>query len=1179
MRPLSLSTGTSNGITARWHMLAYVALLLTIFTDTLLCAAAASVTVAGPLSVVRGTSVPLDHGLYNITTTADNTDCTITHLHHTADSLPQCGIVTPSTLKCHQQNRTFTYIHYGCLNQYEMLSFRVVSRHKDGNDSHQAIVYVADFSISIHVITLPPVLEISSVASTHDTSIHELTVYCPPELINSCAYSIPNPNTTHWLSHLPSSQRLTVESQKDGLIPCGLSPKDPFLYKLSNRVETFDTLNILMHCVDENSSTMRWRHHVVPFNTHGSMQHQQLLQLPKAHLRIKELGVTPIPRDLFDLRFLLEDHHYLKLTFPLQTAGGVYPVHSSKEGYLDATVFSYSSILRGEAVFVPNESSAASFVVMTSQFHYYVTDVSGQTIANGILEVLSSPRFGLKPSLRRNSGFSTVNGDTAHITGSHLDFYPPFECLNYTMNIVKTSELGSLYSNETQLTNGDKVSIVNGNLSLSYSHHGKPAPHDVILTTIHCTNKATTTPHEPFSVSIPVRIIQTLNKRPSMHRCSQTITGYAGFATPMVSTIKECLERSRSSATNGDSLTLSTAIINSIHLFDIERCPLNTSYKYIHHAEDVWANCFSKISLNNTHLNEEQWAGLWYLFPSNNTGNHGNTTNDLSLMDNDGIVTNVQYNVINLLTIPEMDFVMTPLKNITTSTRHSSIPYIRHNQALSLSTLDTTIITSHYLYIQPLGYLQNEIVYKILSSPVYGVVCVLGHALCEESVDVFTQEDILAERVYYKPSRLANAITEDCFEFQVYYESDVKIVGLHKFVIRTEIDQEELTQFWVTSGQSKSLLRKHLKHLQTPELGAMSKIVFRLLHQPTHGFLQIPIWTDTFTWDDIKDRSVVYHHHDSGLSVCNDTIVLSMERDGSTSITVSITVAIRYKKLSSLDIITKKHQLDGGESFVISVKDLTINTGFCPQFVQVVIQRPPIYGLLILQDPAQHTGRHLSTNSTFIATNINEGHISYSLYPDVTLVEDTQDEFLFTIIDPRGEYTEGASKKRDVDRHAFSLYIYIIPVEGSGQFFNFNYSTVVTKHVMELPDNRYGAVLGPGDIYFTDSELHPSEIAFLVHQSPEHGYLEKGNHPVEDFTLADIASSNISYISTLPHFDTTITTDEFRYSIIVTLYSVQQRVVLDRSFKFSWCYFSMSFGEGLYYPVPETTLSTGFTLW
>ena len=1162
MRPLSLSTGTS--ITAQWYI---VALLLTgIFTSEL----SASVTVAGPLSVVRGTSARLDHGLYNITTIADDTNCTITHLHdHTAASLPQCGTVTPSTLKCHQQNRTFTYIHYGCLNQYEMLSFRVVSRHKDGNE--QAIVYIEDFSISVHVITLlsSPVLEISSVASTHDSSIHELTVYCPPKLINICAYSIPNPNTTQWLS---SQSGLIVESLKDGLIPCGSSPKNPFLYKLSNRIETFDTLNILTHCVDENSFTMHRRHHIVPFN---NVRHQQLLQLPKARLRIKELGVTPIPRDLFDLKFLQNDHHYLKLTFPVQTAGGVYPVHSSKEGYLDATVFSYSSILRGEAVFVPNESSAASFVAITSQFHYYVTDVSGQTITNGLLEVLSSPRLGLKPSLRRNAGFNTVQGDTAHITGSHLDFYPPLECLNYTMDIVKTPEFGSLHSNKTQLSNDDKVNIVNGNLSLSYSHHGKPGHHDVILTTIHCTNKTTVTPHEPFSVSIPIRIVQPLHNQPSMHQCSQTITGYAGFATQMVSTMKECLELSRSSATNGESLTLSTAI-NSIHLFDNKRCPLNTGYTFIHHSEDVWTNCFSKISLNNTYLNEEQWAGLWYLFPSNDISNHSNTTNNLSLMDNDGIVTYVQYNVINLLTIPEMDFVMTPVENITTTTRHPSIPYIRHNQALSLGTLDTIVITSHYLYVQPLGYLQNEIVYKIMSPPLYGVVCVLGHRLCEESVDKFTQEDIVANRLYYRPSQLTNAMTEDYFEFQVYYQSDVKIDGQHKFVIHTEIDEEKLTQFWVASGQSKPLLRKHLKHLQTPELGTMSNVVFRLLHQPTNGFLQLINRTgDTFTWDNIIERSVIYHHHDSSLSVCNDTIVLSMERDGRASITVSISVAIRYKKLSSLNIITKQHELDGGESFVISVKDLTINTGFCPQFVQVVIQRPPEYGLLILQDPAQHTGRHLSTNSTFVATNINEGHISYSLYPDVTLVEDTQDEFLFTIIDPRGEYTEGASMKRDIDRHAFSLYIYIRPIEGSGEFFNFNYSTVVTKHVMELPDNRYGAVLGPSDIYFIDSELHPSEIVFQVHQSPEHGYLEKGNYPVEHFTLADIASRNISYISTLPHTNANITEDEFRYSITVTLFSVQRKVVLDRSFKFSWCYFSM---EKRFISVYETAQRTNFTL-
>ena len=1137
----------------------YLVVASLILASYLSCSAEV-ISVSGPLSVVRGNYAKISRSIYTINATSSNgttAQCLVTYIN---DVGHQCGEVKPKRLRCDENE--FAYVHHGCLNQYEMLNFRVISQQNDINVS-----YVADFSISVHVIAAETVLELSTkpVVADSASSTHELTIHCPTNSINRCHYSLLSP-VNHNTSLAQTTTRNILEgSALDRSVPCGQSPKQPFLYKPINPNKTVDAFTIHMSCIDGNDV----EYNVLPFDS--TLQRQPQHKIPKSYLRIKELAATPVSHELFHLDDLLEKHRYLKITFPVKHIGGFYPVYSSKRGYLDATVFTYLNLLRGEVVFIPNESSSASFVVITLQYHYYVSDLLGQPVANGIMEVMSSPRLGLKPSLRKNIGFSLYSGDAVEIGHDQLNFYPPYECWNYFINITTYPKWGTLYSNEKQLFEGDSLLVVQGNLSLTYDHDKENdyTSHDTISTNIKCFQ------HETFNVTIPVRIIEPYEEDSfSDYYCSQDIYGYPGFATHIGPTIRECHPI-------GSYNSLTVSIVNNSNYFLFRNdCHMDSlhSYPYINKSEKVWSECFYGISLNNSDLGEEQWTRLWYFFPSTSQS----ISSKLLIVANSGITINIQYNVINLLTSPQIDFVHVTAAGMANYTHtYSSMPYLRHNRRLSMHTLDATHITNQYLYVQSLGYLQTEIVYYVASPPRNGYVCMVQHTLCDASINNFTQEDILADRVYYKPMQRFSVLRNDSFEFEVYYLDDIKLKGRNTFVIEFEQNVND-KQFWVPNGQSRSLLRKHLRNLIASSV-PVSNIEFVLIKQPKHGYLHIPKTHNTFTWQDVKERSIKYHHrkNDNKNVVCSDNIGLSVRMNQEELFAIDIPVAIRYRQNNALNITSKEHMLDGGDSFVLSVKDLTISTGFCSEFVRVIVKQPPKYGLLIVNDPFNHTKRQLSTNATFRATDISDGHISYLLYPDLTLLENTEDQFLFVIEDPRGVVHE-PTLKREVsnDGSTFRLRIVIVPVEGSGDFLNFTFSTTQTKQVVELDNNLYGAVLGPSDLYTIDSNFHPSEVHFLIHQPTEYGYLTKDNYPIEEFTLADIYSYNVTYISTLPHTDTTIMSDEFLYHIFIDLYDTKRKIVTDGSFHFDWCYFVVDLQqeEETFIAVPETGLSTSFIL-
>ena len=1058
------------------------------------------------------------------------------------DAGNHCGDVWPKRANCN--DHSLAYSHYGCLNQYETLNFRVITR-----DGANGTLQVDGFSIAVHVIATEINLQLETKPYLQDSLRHELTLHCPPNFTNRCSYSL---ISNHKSLSLPF--RGELEGPTSQFIPCGQSPVSPLLYRPAYSNNTSDAITVQTNCIDSNDT----RHYILPFDLTADSQ-IQLRQLPKIHLRIKELSVTPLPADLLQLDPITKEYLFLKLTFPIQSTGGLYPIYSSKKGYLDATVFMFSDLQKGEIDFVPDETSIASYISTTTQYNYYVSNIAGQTVAEGTLEVTTLPRLGLKPSLRKNTGISLYSGKSSVLNSDHLDFYPPLECLNYYLQMLIPPTAGTLSINRAPLAEGDQVLIINGNLTLTYQHNENSSrSYDMIGVGVECIK------HKSFRVNIPVQIIQ-----PPRNLCNLSIYGYPGYATPLHN-IKSCIKGKVGSPLK---FTTNASQYNVYYLLD-EVCQVSQiqAYPYISQSSSIWSECFTKLNDKKDLLDENRLMRLWHLL----SPSHLSTYYVMSLTDGSGNTIDISYNVVRLLSTPQEDFEPVSTTEKANFTHfYPSLPWLRHNRPLAIYTLDATYITSHYLYVQTLGYLQSEIVFSVTVPPQHGLICYLHQLQCEHSVSNFTQEDILTDRIYYKPITKLNVTEGDSFEFDVYYLIDTKLEGDQRFYIQSAITEDdahgEYKQFWVPQGRSKPLLRKHLKHLihSPPAKG----YTFVVLQGPSYGYLHYPHVGDHFSWEEVTDRLVVYHHQDTAVNVCSDWLVLSVS-NGIDTFTANVSVAIRQAKGRNHNVITKEHKLEDGSSFVLSATDLTVQSGFCQEFVKITITRPPTYGLLTVDDPAHHTRRHLTENSTFLLQDINSAFVSFYLYPDVTLIEDTTDVFLFEVEDPSMIY-ESPLTKREAGHtlNTFSQLIFIVPEKGSGDLLEFNLTTVTPKPITKIDENHYGATLGPEDMYLTNSDFLPSEVHIRIHQQPEYGYLEKENVPIEQLTLADVYSRKISYLSTITHTNTSIRTDEFRFSISVNIYNSLRRIELDRVFNFSWCYFSIDLGNGnqsfLYISEPE----------
>ena len=1083
-------------------------------------------TVHGILTITRGSSSSLE-GLYNASYSSKSSTCTVQFLRDVGN---HCGDVTPASLPC--DNNRFTYYHYGCLAQYETLNFRLISE-----ETTNGKVITQVFSIPVHVLASKTLLELTVVPKEVGS---ELAIHCPPSFVDHCFYTI---LTNRQSLSLPSMG--DIKGQTNQRIPCGFSPSSSFIYT-SEEDDPHDAILVQLHCMNYTDT----RFYVLPFGG-NTTTHLPLQTIPKAYLRVYELSTTKLPSDLLELQSLAAKYKVLELAFPIQSVGGLFSLFSANKGFLDSTTFTFSELQRGMIVFIPDESSAAAYISMVSQFHYYVSDITGRPIAEGILEIQLSPRVGQRTSLRKNSGLSLYPGMSVIYNSTHLDFYPPSECLNYILEIESPPIFGSLLSNETQLKTGSIVTIAGGNQCLTYIHNNSIETYDLIGFNIHCDG------YPPFQTSVPIHILTQTHNIPD-HITTPLIT-YFEYGSPLFSS-GECLPNESISMISFQSGTESDQVFyfNATCQYSIY------GYPYIHQNDILKNECFTVINDSNDLKNITDFSSLWYIpqVDENRTAHSFN----MSIVYNDNII-GVTVNVIILYSTPQKDF--TPVSVMNTldyKQSYPSLPYLQHNQPLPLSTPNPVHITNQYLYVHSLGYLQSEIIYHIILPPKHGLLCILYQPTCSSSVNQFTQEDILADRVYYQPSSVSDT-EQDSFNFDVYYMNDVKLEGPNTFSIHTVEDASLVKDgnlFWVPVGRSRPLLHKHLRYLNKHV--KVSKSHFVVLEGPHYGFLESNTKNE-FSWQEIKKRSVVYHHNEDNVA-CSDWLLLSVS-DGKEVIITNITIPIRLDPEATLNLNEKEHRLEGGNSFILSTNDLRIGSRFCPDFVQLTIIEPPHHGLLMLSDPKYGINRHILKNGSFLADDIQHGRVQYLIFPDLALLDDTRDSFLFTVEDPSGIYASPSKLvTRDTNSNPYSFIFYIVatPFEGSGEFLTLNVSTSSPKQITKLDESSYGTIFGPEDISIIDnSDLVPTEIHFNVHQPPTYGKLVKDNNkaPVANFTLADIHSRKISYISNILHNNILITSDVFRFSVFVYLSNnntnTSIRVILDKEFILQWCFFSIEF--------------------
>lgn len=1078
------------------------------------------VAVFDVLTVTRGGFISLN-GMYRVIYNSSEIDqCRVLFISTAGHP---CGIVIPSSLPCNDSGSI--YHHYGCFAQYETLNFQVELKTK----IHDKLISEL-FSISVNIANSPSSIKIfkNTVAMQPHIS---LTFLFPSSYVNYCSYIL---HTNHSVLQLP--MKGTLSGLINYPLPCGYySPTSQFFYHpYSNSTE--DVLFIETNCLTDK----RPRYSLIQLEHTTS----HIIYLPKAYLYVHELMETVIPMDLLPIATLSQQYQFLELTFPVQLTGGVFSIYSFNKGFMDATTFTSTDLQLGLVTFRPKETSLTSYVSTLSHYHYYVSEITGRPVAEGVLEVKLYPRVGMRPSIRKNIGLTIRSGASKFLTSEHLNFYPPGKCVNYTITIMTTPLKGTLMSAlGVPLTYNTILNVTDNNLNILYQHNTSfTGSMDFTRWTIQCSGYRSQT---QMTLLIPFKILTSSTQ---VIHCNCSVMTYPGFVIPLHLFSKE---KCRLPAGIGKIL-LQQPKLGQLFLW-LQTCNYrrytskNNKYPFIDYHDVPWNTSCINTTLQHVHL-----SNLWYLSPISEA-----STNEIVRLsfvpDNDNNISgSITFNisVINNNTV-ETNFKRIP--SIYSSTPNKKdVPYIERNRPLPLITSAGTYISSQHLYVHSLGYLQREIIYHITTQPQYGYICLLYQAKCHQSVLSFTQEDILIGRVYYQLHQDGSQLRNDSFQFLIFYPTQMRLPETFKFTIQVieNYDLQNFKQFWLLRGRRKPLSPKYLrqfqKHFKT------SKLRFIVVQKPLYGQLKMPNLNE-FSWQESKQRKVVYHHF--GTELCSDFIKLKVT-DNLTSVEANLTIAIRLHPSVTLDLYTNEHKLQGGNVFTLSATDLKIDSSFCPQFVTLKVVTIPTYGILQITDTKYGITRHLSVNASFSGLDILQGRINYVVFPDLSFMDKTQDIFEVSLKDPRGlsRSQSGSSPKviRSVEGNVYHIVIIIVDPQGA---VTFNLTIVSPKLINKLSNNQYGTVFDSKDMYLANNNFNPSEVVFRIHQLPRFGQIQKNKVPIGEFSLADVHKGKISYISSLSHSETDVTSDEFRFSVIIS--TMGNFIASDESFILEWCYFDV----------------------
>lgn len=1070
-----------------WQHIVTLSLLASIL---LVAAEELAVTVHSSVTITRGGSGTLD-GTYSLHLHNDSVECTIVSL----SSASACGTVEPFRLHCAEAAPTYT--HYGCLAQYETLNFQAYSRTADGR------VMSKTFSISVHIATNWPSIQLAKTLTSKDKSQIdlELVLNFSHNFTSGCYYSIATDGAQ---LPLPAGGGRVILPEPHRLMPCGHSV--PFRYT-SSTPGLADAL--LARTVFAGGPV---NYHVLPLTSVAFTHH-----LPRAFLQVHELSETLLPTDLLPVANLLRDYAHLEFTFPVLATGGFYSLSTAGNRHLDATTFAWAELRRDAVTFRPREGACRLMPVVTL-FHYLVSDVAGQTLAEGSVEVTITPRTGHLPSLRKNVPLVVEHGDSSELDYRFLDFYPPQGCSDFSVTVTRPPTLGDFVLDDgTVLAEGSNFSTNYNNFTLEYVHNDNtPRLLDHSVWTIHCQQQL------PFSVVLRQIVVPPVPSE--RHLVNISRAAVTNHASPLdLPLARQC------DFASSTLITISSPDGQVLQWKD--NCVPPPSSPYV--KSDVLPSCLVHVS----NLSRVNPAHLWHM----PYGGPGNSTH-LSLVSEKCAVS------IQLSIAARAPSLTSKSGNI--SGEDPSLPYLQIHRPLPIATSQPVHVSRDFLYVHSMGHLQEEIKYSITSRPRYGHLCTLYHLDCSRSLSSFTQTDLLGNKVYYKPLNYSTDPRNDSFNFHISYFNNTRLPGSHTFEIRA-VKEEKLEprkQYWVAQGRTKPLALKHLQHFM--ENLKSKQTIFTILVWPQYGFLELPEGrNDSFTWKDTKNRSVKYHH--SGARGCSDALHL-MATDGRHTVYGNLSLAIRLDSEVGLDLLSREHTIGRwNNSFVLSPGDLTVRSGFCSEFVQLSVNSTPSYGVLMERDPALGTTRHLTPESTFSVATLEKGLISYFLKLDLALMNDAHDSFVIFVEDPD---IDRHSLKRDAEATSVRVRIFVISVGADYYFLNFTFAS--PKYIGVLESGGCGTIFGPADIHLQDSDIQPVEVDLSITTTPTHGVIQKDGHAVSEFTLDQLHNGEISYISTLSHIDTNITTDQFEFELHIIIEGTKS--IYNEVFHLEWCYFTIS---------------------
>ena len=1081
-----------------------------------------SVDVVRTLAVTRGSSINLA-GVFSVEYNRSLVPiCTIRAV---SDGHP-CGYVTPDNFACDRQLSTTTYFHHGCQSLYETLNFEVVMVTYEG----RAVAGIF-FSISVHVVNVTT----QQIVASYDADLGALGVKFPAEMTGKCSYAfVQHPN-------LPRSSQGNLSMphrfQFQQPLPCGYQPAPHISYTPAQRnaSSSIDYLSLRVSCWQGWNYLPAIAHYMVPVQQASAELTVMLLE--RFYLDVHELSDTLLSPSLIPISHLLENYSFIEFVFPVLKLGGVFSTVAAQRGILDATTFTLAQLEQNTVHFRPNQSAVGGST-MESSYHYHVTDVAGRMLAEGDMEVRVHPRTGRKPSLRTNAALTVVQGGTVEINSSHISLYPPTDCANFSVCVVQPTVHGWIL-----LPSGDLAgSNSNYFLPLLYSNDGSKNRRDFSVWSLKCAN------YDVILVQISLHILPEPDD--SQKTVYSRVRAFQGYAVPLDHSVLGWPDLPADNsmltvqATTGSFFLACDNRSNAT----IVKVSNNSLYPFVHYTDVKCAQCSDHLYISAQDLLSQC---LWYLTLPNVTLTHSSVT---FTHPKDGLLSQLSVVVVNQSL--ESAFVPQAVELIGLEDNSTLIlPVLLHNKQLPLHNLDAVHITQDYLYVQAVGYLADEIVIHVTRLPSFGILCSIYQIQCTESIFTFTQEDIVLQRIYYQPQAYDVNARNDSFEFEIYYMEDQKLPSTYTFTM-SPLDNEDVSpqrQFWAALAGSKPLSLKFVRHI-TNSLNN-KKTIFQVLDGPKFGTLDHPSQNGNFSYTDLQERTVVYHHN--GKLVCSDWVLLTVT-DGKQVIRFNLSIAIRLYPKIELSLHTGEHYLKSKESFVITAADMQVQSSFCPEFVQLNIVQPPGYGLVMLNDTRRGIVRHLGLDGTFTSLDLLQGQVSYVVIPNIAIVGNTSDSLLLTLQEPDTKQKDIVTRDTNPTPSTTGVYQFLVYITPSGNLDDaiiINFTVRSPKNIHPLDKHHYGTYFSSDDFHLWNDNIDPAEPQIVIDQYPLLGKLMKGNIPVNDFSLADIYAGKIRYEVARTDLALNTTSDHFRFSILLTIKGGTTRIASTESFVLQWCFF------------------------